>query len=85
MTITVMVFLHLVARDPQQAPPSTRAALCSPRIMVYAKKMFGSLLIPIDLSPGSDRVVGCAATLPLAKGARVPRDRRRGRAAQRGM
>lgn len=33
--------------------------------------MFRSLLIPIDLSPGSERVLGRVARLPLAEGARL--------------
>lgn len=33
--------------------------------------MFRSLLIPVDLSPASDRVIGRVALLPLAEGARL--------------
>lgn len=32
---------------------------------------FGSLLVPIDLTPSSDRVLGRLSLLPLAKGARI--------------
>src|SRR5690606_5584987 len=36
----------------------------------YTLDMFGSVLIPIDLTPSSERVVGRVATRPRATGAR---------------
>ena len=37
----------------------------------YSAAGFHSLLVPIDLSPASDRVVGRVAQLPLAEGCRI--------------
>src|SRR5690606_19704612 len=37
----------------------------------YTRRMFGSLVVPVDLSPASARVVRRAALLPLAEGARL--------------
>ena len=39
--------------------------------MRYSAAGFHSLLVPIDLSPASDRVVGRVAQLPLAEGCRI--------------
>ena len=38
---------------------------------LHMPRMLNSLLIPVDLSPASDRVVGRVARLPLAEGAQL--------------